>query len=286
MAAHESIHEYYLHQHRNIEHYLELCLSLPEAELVHELRLSIKKLRAFHKLAEQINSGDQDEPIYIKHRVRKLYKVAGQLRDTQVQIHLLTGFEEQTGIEYPEFGKWLLMREKKRISRFGRKPQQLVPHSTTPGTHEKIGNLLAQATDVTILTGAGKALAGLYSKAQELSFASMNDQNLHLIRTLTKQMKYISNIMNHSYIDFIFREISVAALHEIEVAAGHWHDNLVRIKLLGKFMEKLKSDDNIEKFKYQKLYDACKSELDISYGETYRIVRKAFSPKDQGYESI
>ncbi len=275
MAAHESIHEYYLHQHRNIAHYLELCLSLPEPELVHELRLSIKKLRAFHKLAEQINPGDQDEQIYIKRRVRKLYKVAGQLRDTQVQIHLLTTFEELTGIEYPEFGTWLLRREKKRISRFGRKPNQLVPHSTTQRTHEKISNLLALATDESIMTAAGKALAGLYSKAQKLSSVSMNDSNLHSIRTLTKQMKYILNIMNHSYTDFKYSEISVAALHEIEVAAGHWHDNLVRIELLCKFMDKIKAEDEIEKFKYQKFYDICKSELDLSYNETYRLVRNA-----------
>lgn len=284
MAAHESIHEYYLRQNRNIEHYLELCLILPEAELVHELRLSIKKLRAFHKLAEQLFPEDQDEPIYIRHQVRKLYKVAGQLRDTQVQINLLKTFEEQIGLEYPEFGKWLLRREKKRILQFGRKPKQLVPHSTTQRTHAIIGKLLAQATDETILIVAGKALAGLYIKAQKLSSLSMNDQSLHLIRTLTKQMKYILNIMNHSYSDFIFSEISVAALHEIEVAAGLWHDNLVRIELLGKFRDKMKAEDETEKFKYQKLYDACKSELDISYNETYSIVRKALSSKDQDYD--
>lgn len=286
MAAHESIHEYYLHQHRNIEHYLELCLSHPEVELVHELRLSIKKLRAFHKLAEQLFSEDQAEPVYIKHRVRQLYKVAGQLRDTQVQIHLLTAFEEQTGIEYAEFGKWLLKREKKRISRFGRKPKHLVPHSTNQRTHERIGSLLSQTTDEAILYGAGRALAGLYLKAQKLSIGDMNDQNLHLIRTLTKQMKYIFNIMHHSYTDFVFREISVAELHEIEVAAGHWHDNLIRIELLEKFMDKMRAEDEIVKFKYQKLFGACKSELDISYNDTYRIVRKALSPQNQVNESV
>jgi CHAD domain-containing protein len=274
MAAHESIHEYYLHQHRNIEHYLELCLSHPEAELVHELRLSIKKLRAFHKLAEQLFVGNLGEHFYIKHRVRQLYKIAGQLRDTQVQIHLLTSIEEKTAIEYPEYGKWLLRREKKRISRFASKPRQVVPHSTAQITHEKIGKLLALADDEAILEGAGNALAGLYQKAQKLSSVKMNESKLHMIRTFTKQMKYILNIMNHSYPDFSFDEISLDSLKEIEVAAGHWHDNLVRIELLDKFMDKLNPDDENEKFKYQKLYKICQSEMDISYNETSLIVRK------------
>ena len=279
MAAHESIHEYYLHQHHNIEHYLELCMSHPEAELVHELRLSIKKLRAFHKLAEQLYVGDMGEHIYIKHRVRELYKIAGQLRDTQVQIHLLTSIEEKTGIEYPEYGKWLLRREKKRISRFASKPQQVVPHTTAQITHEKIGKLLALAEAETILNGAVKALSGLYLKAQNLSAGKMNERKLHMIRTFTKQMKYILNIMNHSYPDFAFGEISMNSLKEIEVAAGHWHDNLVRIELLDKFSEKMKYTEDSEKVKYQKLYSACKSELEISYNETSGIVREALLSK-------
>ena len=275
MAAHESIHEYYLHQHHSIEHYLERCMSHPEAELVHELRLSIKKLRAFHKLAEQLYAGDMVEHIYIKRRVRQLYKIAGQLRDTQVQIHILASFEEKTGNEFPDYGKWLLRREKKRISRFGKKPQQVVPKTTAQTTHENIGKLLALADDESILNGAVKALSGLYLKAQNLSAGKMNERKLHMIRTFTKQMKYILNIMNHSYPDFVFGEISINTLKEIEVAAGFWHDNLIRIKLLDKFLDRLKPGDENERFKYQKLYNTCQSELDISYSETSFLVRKA-----------
>lgn len=281
MAAHESIQQYYLHQHRNIEHYLELCMSHPEAELVHELRLSIKRLRAFHKLAEQLYSGDSDEHIYIKHRVRQLYKVAGQLRDTQVQIHLLTSYEEKTGTEFPDYGKWLLKREKKRISKFEQKPQHVVPQTTAQNTHEKIADLLAHTTDETITEGAGRALSDLYLKTHNLSAGKMNERNLHIIRTYTKQMKYILNIMNHSYPDFVFIKISIEKLREIEAAAGHWHDNLVRIELLDKFMDKIKSAGEKEKLKYQKLYNACKSELDISYNATSVIVQEAFVTENQ-----
>jgi len=273
MAAHESLHEYYLHQHRNIEHYLELCSSHPEAELVHELRLCIKRLRAFHKLAEQLYSDGMIEHIHMKHRVRQLYKVAGQLRDTQVQIHMLTSLEEQTGIKYPEFGNWLLRREKKRIKRFGKKPKQVVPHTTNQSTHEKIGKLLALADDETILDNAGKVLSGLYSKAQELAGGNSNDQDLHQLRRITKQMRYIISIMTHSYPDYTYNAISVKSLREIEVAAGDWHDNLVRIVLLGKFMEKKKFIADSLEFKYKELFNSCKSELDTAYNMAYGIVR-------------
>jgi CHAD domain-containing protein len=280
LAAHETIHEYYLHQHRNIENYLELCLIHPEAELVHELRLSIKKLRAIHKLAESLYLNDVDEHIHIKHRVRRLYKCAGQLRDTQVQIQMLTSFEIQTGINYPEFGKWLNLREKKQISRFSKKPQRLVPQPTAQSTHHKIGNLLALANDETLANSAGKVLSDLFHKAQKLSSGIITDRNLHQIRTITKRMKYISNIMAHSQPDFKFAKASVESLHEIEVAAGHWHDNLVRVELLSRFLGKMKPADDSEKFKYQKLLNACKSELEISFGETTQMARNTLCSTD------
>lgn len=275
MAAHETIHEYYLHQHRNIANYLELCLIHPETELVHELRLSIKKLRSFHKLAEHLFLNEADEHIHIKHRVRKLYITAGQLRDTQVQSELLARFSEQTGIQYPEFELWLKRRENKKILRFGKKPQQVVPQATAQSIHQKIGNLLAQADDETILNSADKVLSGLYLKARNIAESRMNGHNLHRIRTITKQMRYILNIITHSYPDFKFLDLSKDSLREIETAAGNWHDNLVRVELLQKFLYKTKHADDSEKFKYKKFVNACKSELDIAFDETTLLVQKA-----------
>lgn len=281
MAAHENIHEYYLHQHRNIENYLELCLIHPEVELVHELRLSIKKLRAFHKLAVYLFLDDAGEQIHIRHRVQRLYKTAGQLRDIQVQIMLLTAFQEQTGIEYPEFSKWLNKREKKMLLRFSKKPGQVSPKAITQGTQQKIDALLAVADDAAIINGTVKVLTAMYSEVQDLTAITLNNRNLHHIRTVTKQMRYILNIIHHSFPDFKFDKISIETLREIEVAAGNWHDKLVRIESIEKCINKMKFTDESEKFKYQKLYNACKAELDISFSETSLLVRKALLPESQ-----
>ena len=273
MPAHESLHEYYLHQHRNIKNYLELCMIHAENELVHELRLSIKKLRAFHKLAEGFSLEDMNEHIQLKNRVKRLFRISGQLRDTQVQINLLVLLRQQTGIDYPEFSNWLLKREKKRIMRFGLKPMQLLPTATADNSLLKTGDWLAIVGDETIITCAGQVLNDLCTKARKLSTGNMNERDLHRIRTITKQVKYILNIMHHSYPDFIFDKVSVNSLREIEASVGHWHDNLVRVELLEKFMGKSTFADNSQIVKYQKLFNSCKEELDIAYSEAYRVVR-------------
>ena len=282
MPVNESLHEYYLHQHRNIENYLASCMVHAEAEMVHELRLSIKKLRAFHKLAEELCPAEMDDHIHIKNRVRRLFRIAGQLRDTQVQVHMLVATQDKTGNEYPEFSRWLLKREKKRILRFGRKPLHVISHASADSTLQKVVDWLALVSNETILAGAGKVLTGLNIKVKKLSAGKKNEQDLHLIRTITKQMKYILNIMHHSYPGFEFNDVSVDSLHKIETSVGHWHDNLVRVELLEKFTGKSHLAEDPELFKYKEFLMACKAELEIAYADAYHITRCELLPADKG----
>ena len=275
MTAHKSIHEYYMQQHRNIEYYLEQCAEKAEAELVHELRLSIKKLRAFHKLAGPLCPEDTDDLIHVKRRVRKLFRIAGQLRDTQVQLHLLGTYEQQTGEQYPEFGRWLLKREQKRMAKFGFSPQPVLPHTKAHLTHQQLGEILASASEETIKDVSNGVLTDLISRARNLASGHLSDRNLHRVRTLTKQVRYILSIMHRSFPEYTFDQVQVESLREIEAVAGYWHDNLVKLELLGKCMEKLHFEDELSRHKYEKFYNECKAALDTAYFEACRVVRKS-----------
>ena len=212
--------------------------------------------------------------IFANNQLRQLFSLAGKLRDTQVQIHMLVLVQDHTGIDYPEFNKWLLKREKKRILLFGRKPLHVLSHGTVETAFQQIGDWLALVSDETILNGAAKVLAGLTKKALKLSAGKMNEQNLHLIRTIIKQIKYILNIMHHSYADFKFSDVSLDSLRKIETSIGNWHDSLVRVELLEKFMRKSCLKADLQLFaKYRELFKACKVELNTVYNEAYNIVR-------------
>jgi len=278
MAAHESLHDYYLHQHRDIEYYLKQCMHIPEAEMVHQLRLSIKKLRAFNKLAEQLCLTEMDEHIHMKQRVTQLYKMAGQLRDTQVQLQMLISLEESSGTEYPEFRSWLLRREKKRIERFIKKLKHPVNSATPHITHRKIEKTLAAASDITLLNAAGTVLVSLLANARKLALGRMSDNDLHRIRILSKQMRYIFSIMQHSYPAFKFNDLSVDLLREIEATTGHWHDCLVKIELLSRCIEKLQDADKSTAPKYQNLMEGSKSELHLAYEDACQIVHHRLLP--------
>lgn len=274
MAASESIYEYYLHQLSNSENYLEQCMVHAEPEVVHQLRLCIKKLRAFNILAKEIGFTRHEEHKRMTFRTKKMFKLAGQIRDIQVQILLLVAHEGKTGMAYPEFSKWLIKRENKRISRLCRIPYKDKNQETSGNDLKTAFSGIADASDETVINSAVNVLVGLYSKMRKLATGYISDENLHRIRKIAKQLKYIQNVMFSCYPDFHFDPIiHISTLREIDVAAGHWHDRLLRIELLGRCIEKLDAADEHTILKYQEFLNVCYSELDVAYEEACSIVK-------------
>jgi CHAD domain-containing protein len=273
MATSESIYDYYLHQQSNSENYLEQCMVHAEPEVVHQLRLCIKKLRAFNILAKEIGLSRHEEHKRMTFRTKKMFKLAGQIRDIQVQILLLSAYEEKTGSTYPEFSKWLVKREKKRISRLCRIPRKDKNQETSGNEPNAAFSGIVDASDETVINSAVIVLDGLYSKVQKLATGYISDENLHRIRKIAKQLKYIQNIMFSCYPDFHFDPIHISTLREIDVAAGHWHDKLLRIELLGRYIETMQESNEQTTRHYHELMDVCFLELDVAYEEACSIVK-------------
>ncbi len=276
MSSGDSIHQYYLHQHHVIERCYEGFVADPDPELVHQLRLGIKKLRAFDVLSAYLLPEGESRERNLNKDLKQLFKIAGELRDSQVQIKMLAEFEENDGYNLSEFEAWLIKREKKRIRQFGERRKV---HGSLPLMHDRhreTSNILARADDDAILKSATRALQSLYTRAYKLSGVDISDTNLHNLRTITKKMRYIYSMVHHSYPSFEFDKISIPSLREIEVAAGHWHDCLIRVELLGMFFDRLDETDQDLILKYRSLPELFKSRLDEAYNVASKLCMEGF----------
>lgn len=245
-----------------------------QPEVVHQLRLCIKKLRAFNKLAKQLGLDNHEEYADLTFHFRKMFKLTGQIRDTQVQMHMLDDHEAKTGIPYPEFKKWLVSREKKRVSRLTHSPRRVLTHPTEEKSYKETIDGISHSNDRIILESADNVLDNLYRKAQKLATGNISDVNLHRIRKITKQIRYILNVLHCSYPDYVYKRVNIATLREIEAAAGEWHDNLIRTELLGRFLEKFQKSDKPDLFKYQQLADFFSDELESFYDNACKVVKE------------
>jgi len=280
MSVQRSIHQYYVHQCQLIEHCYKGYLYNPDPELVHQLRLGIKKLRALDILAGYLKpEGGFTQKCYEKN-LKKLFKISGELRDIQVQIkmHAESGIIET--LDFGEFGDWLLKREKKRILSFSdtkKNPENLCFEQPAD---QETGRILAEAGDNAVQEGARSALEGLFTSANKLLSGPISAADLHNLRKVTKQIRYIYSMVKHSFPGFEFEKISIEELREIEVAAGHWHDCLVRVELLAKFMARLHNQEPAIVQKYELLAGFFKTGHDEAYRQACRACEKGFRRDD------
>jgi len=273
MAVFESIYDYYLHQLLNCGSYLEQCKVHAEPELVHQLRLSIKKLRAFKLLADRLEISDIDDYQQLIDGVKKMFKLAGQIRDTQVQIYMLASCKEQTGVAYTMFHKWLLKREKRKISQLcGSKFKSSINSESGTISHGKASTIQLPEKNA-IISSAQILLNEMHLKTQILATGSIGNENLHEIRKITKQMRYIIAILTGIYTDFEYPKITVETLKEIENAVGNWHDNLIRIEFIERFVKKLKDNDEVILLKYKGLAEFSQTSLGEAYEKGCLIVK-------------
>jgi len=253
MAVHKTIYEYYLHQLRNCESYIEQCKVHAEPELVHELRLSIKKLRAFNLLATRLNLPESGDYQSLIDGVKNMFSLAGQIRDTQVQIYMLADCKELTGVSYSLFHKWLLRRERTKISQLCKCKYESTSESNPASTGNQTDSLIPLPDAVTVFSTAKLLLDEMHLKAQKLATGNITDDNLHEIRKTAKQMRYILTILSGIYPDFQFQRITHDELKEIENAVGNWHDNLVRIEFIDRFLKKIENQNEVILLKYRGL---------------------------------
>jgi CHAD domain-containing protein len=268
-----SIFKYYLRQQSNIEDYLMQCVAHAEPEAVHQLRLCIKKLRAFNILAMNTGLRIQQEHMQQNFSMKKMFKLAGQIRDTQVQIQMLDAYEQKVSVVFPEFSDWLLKREKKRISKLCDQAGKRVAHVTTYNELQAMQPFYTELNDKLMTDAAVDLLNRMYTKAQKLSTGYISNENLHSIRKIAKQLKYILNILISCYPEFYFDRIPISALREIDVVAGHWHDHLLRIDLLGTWNKKMQVIDDQTKQKYKEFADYCNASLGEAYDQACAVVK-------------
>lgn len=274
MAEHESLTEYFLHQHRNLENYLLQCKLHAEPEVVHQLRLCIKKLRAFNKLSAQLGLHQTEEYKQVALKLKDLFSLAGQIRDVQVQIQLLSEYEEQTNTSFTEFGKWLRSIEKKRISKLKSTSLTFLPQPVNNILNEENDKEISNDFNVNILLKADNLLNDLFTEAQRLATGNIIDADLHRTRRVTKQLRYILNVVHYSFPDYVYKRITIADLREIESVVGNWHDKLIRRELLESFMKKFHKSDKPSRSKYQKLADIFTEEQNSSYEKACRVVKE------------
>lgn len=230
--------EYCILQHRNIGHYLDLCLQRSEAESVHQLRVSIKKFKAVSKLLEYLLPETGREKKQQLIRLRALFKLAGRLRDAQVQMNLFNYYRTGTGIQAADLENWLIKTEKSASEQFNAK-FALFGKSITIKPFGKLNRKeLSSVPDELFRQRATGIIDKRIGKVRQLIRTFSSDDELHTIRIQVKQIRYMLGVLAGQDEYFSKFAVVIAELKAIETRLGRWHDLTVFRETIEKYIDR------------------------------------------------
>lgn len=205
-----------------------------DRDSVHDMRVAIKRLRAFFKLVESLNGNfaakDNFKPF------ARFAKNTGSLRDSHVQQELADNYADDLKVNLQQYGTFLKQHEQDCLSSFHQFAED-DPLSHLKPVKKKIQAALGTLSPVWAET---KAVGRLHNMRNHLVLMceapDPSDEVLHDIRKLTKSIHYTHDIVLACFDsvdkDKTYRE-TISSTHKL---LGKWHDFAVSIGYIDMFL--------------------------------------------------
>jgi CHAD domain-containing protein len=207
---------------RRTSHQFRLAGVFGAEEAVHELRVGIKRLRAFQRLAGSLNP--RLDPGRHFRPVRRLFKAAENLRDAQVRMNLIRQVSLDLTLNLSEYYNFVKHREEKARKAFS---------SFCSGfdlcDFERLRAPVCQA-----LAGIeGDYMHYRTKRFFHSNLSSLRDlvdrtregaRDYHRIRVLTKETRYIGEILMQCWGPTAVLRSTDSHLMAMHQALGRWHD--------------------------------------------------------------
>lgn len=234
MMIPECLWEFYKGQQQRIKRDYGRALKHFEIEGVHDLRVDIKRLRAYFNLIEAINPVFQAKP-NIK-RIRRLFKSAGPLRDVQVQQQVVQKWSQDLELELSEYFNYLKQKEFTARKDFYRSSYKF-DFEIFKSNWVKIRRSLMYISAEYIQFKA----EGRFNDLVKEVISFKNNQNFveddyHSIRILSKEARYTLELIQGCYPPQDNWEGLNHNLRSLHQALGKWHDADVALEFLDGFM--------------------------------------------------
>ncbi|HVG26704.1 MAG TPA: CHAD domain-containing protein [Acidobacteriaceae bacterium] len=217
-------------QATKLEAALSVCLAEPTRKAVHELRTETRRVEAQLELLRMISG----LPRYRKpaekllKRLRKLRRLAGEVRDCDVQDKLLADDEGQLSVQGEDSGH--LDRDRETLQKHLRQERSRAEHKLVdylqrrqPKVARELEDLLRALKPAEDLEARAEDLAESISRRVERALRSrhMDVEHLHELRKTTKRARYQCETLAGP-----MAAAAAKRMEEVQDAGGAWHDLL------------------------------------------------------------
>jgi CHAD domain-containing protein len=194
-----------------------------EAEAIHKMRTSTKRLRALFILIEFLSENKFKAKKQLS-QLRTLFKHAGKIREIQIEELLVLRYEQVLDKKYPEYLSYLKWRKHKEMAKFLKNRPGLEEADVILNDKrvEKAISILPTGQDMKTLSISFIENRSQHIKKNIKSPAS--NHRIHQNRTFLKQIYYLYDILTALSGLKIILSLKADRIREMEQYLGTWHD--------------------------------------------------------------
>lgn len=208
---------------------------------VHRLRVRIKKLRAllgFLGLLPHSNAGRKR----LLKQLKPLFKAAGQIRTHQLNYRLTQGQRSAVMVKFrKELKQDKKEAEKDLLRELDRFDREKFKH-----LHHKVRDTYKKTSSKKVRRHIAKHTSRLFARVRATMYDIRHDDALHDIRKKLKAVKAVQKLSARLYPTAPV-PAHVKKLPALEKKIGAWHDSIVLVEHLERFVKKLRDPKQAEK---------------------------------------
>ena len=231
----EKLIKYFRSKLTSITYNYALALGMNDEDGVHDLRVDLKKLKAFFNIIESLNESFVAKKQF--KRFRRIAKSTSMIRDSQVQQHLLKKATGVIDVESDDYLDYLKENENKGVELF----QQFSKEKHLLELHKSeiaIAHSIESLSDIIAITKAEGMFYNLRNDMLMLSSEEdLRDELLHEVRILSKETHYVFEIVNTCF--GLFEDeykTFTTAIKKVHHVLGIWHDYDVALHLFNTYL--------------------------------------------------
>jgi CHAD domain-containing protein len=218
----------WLQQEKIFNTNLVLSRKRPTKISVHDLRVSVKKMRSYLRLKEELTKEEWKGSF---SKISALFKSFGRLRDYDMSLILIRKLERKELLSFIFFKEYLSVN--RSLSRKWAKQYALKFNEYEPGIFNQQFNSLAGSKEE--ISEKIVELSALKIKKVK-TLAKHFHKNAHEIRKQLKDLYYWLKICPK---DFAERFINMKAIDRILTYLGNWQDHVILKKKIKQYIQDL-----------------------------------------------
>lgn len=224
----KQLEKYFEQQHELTEKNLALAQGVCSEKIMHELRVSIKRIKALLRFVVQLNPQKTEEIREALKPYKKIFKFAGIVRDAQIKELLVQRYTEAWNLPVPRsYQKHLQNTQKEAFKSF---KQFAKTWSLDKKAGKLLKNLWQKDLTIDLHSSAEKVLRQSFVAVRQLINHAQTDEAYHEARKIIKSIYYILHLVFKPDTPLQYQD-----LKKLEETIGDWHDIALLIDDLEQF---------------------------------------------------